>query len=219
MRTLHTSDTSKTIVGLQVLPSSITILRKLARYCDLYTVAQCSSVEEEQMYISILQNESVFEAGLPQHKVLFCTTLSGRQAICRHLEPHLCIEVSDTVARTIKPFVRDTILVRPACPPQQNNQVVHDGNATPASTIDAKVTDTADGSDTVLRRRLVGNSTQDTLEQQPSHDPMATDTSAVHTPQDVTHTTADGTGSCVTPLTDPLGIVGYSPSNIPIYAS
>ncbi len=50
-------------------------------------------------------------ARLPAHRMLFCMTLLGKQAIVRHIEPALFVDTTESVVNALKPFIEQVVLV------------------------------------------------------------------------------------------------------------
>eukprot|EP01059_Diplonema_ambulator_P013097 TRINITY_DN2361_c1_g1_i1.p1 TRINITY_DN2361_c1_g1~~TRINITY_DN2361_c1_g1_i1.p1 ORF type:complete len:207 (+),score=45.98 TRINITY_DN2361_c1_g1_i1:43-663(+) len=75
-----------------IMPDELETLKNLAGTCELYLYSLVSSDEEEDQVKRVLEKEGVYAAGLKPHRVVFCSTLIGKQAIARQLLPSLLLE-------------------------------------------------------------------------------------------------------------------------------
>lgn len=93
---------------------SVVLLFALAASTNLYLVTLTKDdkeTETEQTVNRILRDTGLFSAGLKEHRVLFCSTSKGKQAIVRHIEPSLYVDSDFESLLALKPFISDTVYI------------------------------------------------------------------------------------------------------------
>jgi len=136
--TISKTGTNSEDVVATVIPSAIPVLRRLIANCDVYVVNVCSSREEEDAVIQALLDAELVSPSvsksmnpllnvatssgsgqksedsplLPLQRLLFCSSALGKQAIFRHIEPRLLVDVDEPVLKALKPYVHQVVQVK-----------------------------------------------------------------------------------------------------------
>eukprot|EP01012_Entosiphon_sulcatum_P057633 TRINITY_DN81440_c0_g1_i1.p1 TRINITY_DN81440_c0_g1~~TRINITY_DN81440_c0_g1_i1.p1 ORF type:complete len:227 (-),score=26.66 TRINITY_DN81440_c0_g1_i1:9-668(-) len=91
--------------GGAISPSEVSILQHLASACDLYFVARVDSDAEAEFIKSACEQCDLFKSGLQPCKVLFCSTLKGKQAIARQLQPSIYVDSDIATVEYLAPHL------------------------------------------------------------------------------------------------------------------
>ena len=117
---IATSDVVLTATpSFAVVDSALPVLLQLARCCQLVLVSQvgeeAGEVRESEVR-GALRRAGLMEAGLREHRVLFCSSAKGRVAIIRQLQPALAVDSDAEVVSLVRPHIVDVVHVTPTAP-------------------------------------------------------------------------------------------------------
>jgi hypothetical protein len=109
--------------------STVPILIALATHTNLYFLTVINELDKNnaitcQLVESSLQSAGIFEAGLKKHRLLYCSSIKGKQSVYRHLEPSLCIDDNEEILQQLKPFIPDCVLIQPNSTLRLNQQLL-----------------------------------------------------------------------------------------------
>eukprot|EP00736_Rhodelphis_marinus_P012290 Rmarinus@m.21014 len=97
--------------------NGVAALKRLVRASNVYLISQVDDDDSEAHVRTCLKEAGLFDAGLDPKKVLFCSTVLGKSAIARQLDPALHIEKSPEVVLELQPYLHMLALVQsPASP-------------------------------------------------------------------------------------------------------
>lgn len=60
--------------------------------------------------VTALRMSTIFQP----HRIMFCSTATGKQAIVRHIEPSLFIDTDIAVLSALRPYIRDVVHIAPS---------------------------------------------------------------------------------------------------------
>jgi hypothetical protein len=102
-----TGGTENKLETLEIPAINFSLLQTLCRYNRVFIVAQVA-VKYEKPIAALLQKIKGFKG----HRLLFCDTDKGRQAMYRHIVPELCIDSGNKAAfTTLCKFIPRTVYV------------------------------------------------------------------------------------------------------------
>lgn len=86
---------------VEIVEGAKEALMDLCHHGDVYAIVRIErESQEEEVKKLLMRHGIVYESGLHPYKLLFCTTTKGTQAMVRHIEPYLHIDV-DTISISI----------------------------------------------------------------------------------------------------------------------
>ncbi|CXI39135.1 conserved Plasmodium protein, unknown function [Plasmodium berghei] len=85
----------------QIIENVIEPLRKLCSISELFVVAQISNDAQETNIINLLKKIGLFNTGLKEHRLMFCSTSNGRASMIRQLRPLTHVDNDETVIKTL----------------------------------------------------------------------------------------------------------------------
>lgn len=94
---------------LQFQDSLLPILIGLAQHTSLHIICVEANKERQSSIESALSRCGLFTLGLKPHRLLFCTTVKGKQAIIRHIEPNLVLDDDKSMLQLLKPFIDQVV--------------------------------------------------------------------------------------------------------------
>jgi hypothetical protein len=99
--------------SVKPLPDVLEYIACVAQHSELFIISKCEGKEMEDSILSFLVDSGIFQAGMKEHRALFCSTSMGKQAIYRHIEPSLLIENDSQIVNALRPFIDDSVWIRP----------------------------------------------------------------------------------------------------------
>jgi len=103
--------------GAALLPAAAELLAELARAADVYLITQVADDVGQAAVTGALEAAGLLGGGpgqVPPQRSLFCSTLDGKTAVVRQLEPDLHVDASATTVGALRRFLPQILHVRPA---------------------------------------------------------------------------------------------------------
>jgi len=110
-------------------------LTALTQSATVFLISQCDGIDTEKRIVEIIRRSGLIEAGLAEHRILFCTTAKGKSAMIRHLEPSLIIEDDPGVAVELQPFIEEIVFISTDSAAASRVMVAAHGGSNSASTL------------------------------------------------------------------------------------
>ncbi|KEG02406.1 conserved Plasmodium protein, unknown function [Plasmodium vinckei vinckei] len=114
-KTTNKSEYSKPIISLclndivlkiignnaHIIENVIEPLTQLCSISEVFVVAQVSNDTQETNIINLLKKTGLFDKGLKEHRLMFCSTSNGRASMIRQLRPLTHVDNDETVIKTL----------------------------------------------------------------------------------------------------------------------
>mmetsp|Transcript_24609 Transcript_24609/g.34390 ORF Transcript_24609/g.34390 Transcript_24609/m.34390 type:complete len:278 (-) Transcript_24609:194-1027(-) len=112
------ADDAKEISFREGVPAK---LNTMCGICDVFIVVKQETKEGPHDEDSAINRSSILSAfkkagileanGFKSHRIIICSTSSGKGHIARHILPHLYMDVELEPLKMVSPFIQDTILI------------------------------------------------------------------------------------------------------------
>ncbi|VWU49479.1 conserved protein, unknown function [Hepatocystis sp. ex Piliocolobus tephrosceles] len=93
---LKISDTKIKIVDNVIEPFT-----KLCSISEFFVIAQVSNDTQEKNVIEFFKTSGLFEKGLKEHRIMFCSTSNGRASMVRQLHPFTHVDNDENVIKIL----------------------------------------------------------------------------------------------------------------------
>lgn len=93
--------------------SVVPLLMSLSTHTSLHLIAIEPNKDRQAALIDCLASVHLFDMGLKRHRVLFCSSVKGKSAILRHIEPNLCVDDDRDVLAQLKAHLDQVLLLDP----------------------------------------------------------------------------------------------------------
>ncbi|CAG9477285.1 conserved Plasmodium protein, unknown function [Plasmodium vivax] len=87
--------------NVHIVESSLEPFNKLCAISELFVIAQISNDVQEKNIIDLFKKLGLFDKGLKEHRLMFCTTSNGRASMIRQLCPLTHVDNDETVIKTL----------------------------------------------------------------------------------------------------------------------
>lgn len=114
---LHERDPAQLQEAASAIAEAIACLKEIAQAVDTYVLAQVSDDVGQAVVIGSLEAAGLLGSGLGQikpHRLLFCSTLEGKNSIVRQIEPELHVDSHPSTVDDLKRFIPQLVLVSPS---------------------------------------------------------------------------------------------------------
>lgn len=109
------------------LPEAVACAREIARMADTYLLAQVSDDIGQAVVLGALEAADLIGTASGQvkpHRILFCSTVEGKNAIVRQLEPELHVDAHGATIDDLKRFVPQLLHVSSGTPSAAAQNIV-----------------------------------------------------------------------------------------------
>ncbi|CRG96528.1 conserved Plasmodium protein, unknown function [Plasmodium gallinaceum] len=87
--------------NVYIIENSLEAFNKLCLISELFVIAQISNDVQEKNIIELFKSLNIFNKGLKEHRLMFCTTSNGRASMIRQLSPLTHVDNDETVIKTL----------------------------------------------------------------------------------------------------------------------